>query len=593
VIEEEITSRRIDPRLIARLLAYLRPYASWVAVTFAIIIVGALVRQSAPYLSKIAIDDYVVPGDGDGLGGIALLFMGLLVAQFFLSYAQNWITQMIGQWAMRDVRVQLFSHLQRLSVGFFDRTPIGRLMVRNTNDVDALNDFFTESVVAMLSDLFTIVAILSFVFYMDVELGLVISLALPFLAATTVWLQLRTIQSHRRARTCFARFATALQEALAGMEVVQLFSCEKRSARHFEEDNDQYLDARLSATFYQAMYFPFMELAGTLLLALVLWHGTGQVLRQQIEWGVLVAALQYVPRFFMPIRDIAERYSSLQTATASSERIFELLDTDTEPTGSRALPESVSGDIEFRNVWFAYEDEDWVLRDVSFHVQRGHSLALVGATGAGKSTIINLLNRFYEIQRGTILLDGVDIRELDVRQLRRSIGVVQQDIFLFAGSVESNIGLDDPAVSPERIRQAAADVNADRFIQQLPGEYDYEVGERGVSLSLGQRQLLSFARALATDPDILVLDEATASVDTATELWIQQAVEKLMRERTAIVIAHRLSTLRNADRILVLHHGEIREQGRHEELLRLRGIYYRLNRLQHGDDDGRRKSVTR
>ena len=587
MIEEEITSRRIDLRLMARLLAYLRPYGGWVAGAFVTILLAAATRQSAPYLSKIAIDDHIVTGDKDGLGLIALLFMGLLVLQFALGYAQSWMTQMIGQWAMQDVRAQMFAHLQRLSVAFFDRTPIGRLMVRNTNDVDALNDFFTESVVAMVSDIFTIVTILGFVFYMDVELGLVISLALPLLAATTVWLQLRTIQSYRQARTRFARFAAALQEALSGMEVVQLFSCEERSARSFQEDNDHYLDARLTATFYQSIYFPFMELSGTLLLALVLWYGTGQVLRQQIEWGVLVAMLQYVPRFFMPIRDISERYASLQVATASSERIFELLDTDGEPTGSRALPDRLRGDVEFRNVWFAYDDEDWVLRDVSFHVLPGHSLALVGATGAGKSTIVNLLNRFYEIQQGTILLDGVDIREFTVRQLRRRIGFVQQDIFLFAGSIGSNISLDDPAVSVERIRQAATEVNADRFIEQLPGGYDYEVGERGVSLSLGQRQLLSFARALASDPDILVLDEATASVDTATEIWIQQAVEKLMRERTAIVIAHRLSTLRNADRILVLHHGEIREQGRHDELLRMRGIYYRLNRLQHGDDDAR------
>ena len=587
MIEEEITSRRIDLRLMARLLAYLRPYGGWVAGAFVTILLAAATRQSAPYLSKIAIDDHIVTGDKDGLGLIALLFMGLLVLQFALGYAQSWMTQMIGQWAMQDVRAQMFAHLQRLSVAFFDRTPIGRLMVRNTNDVDALNDFFTESVVAMVSDIFTIVTILGFVFYMDVELGLVISLALPLLAATTVWLQLRTIQSYRQARTRFARFAAALQEALSGMEVVQLFSCEERSARSFQEDNDHYLDARLTATFYQSIYFPFMELSGTLLLALVLWYGTGQVLRQQIEWGVLVAMLQYVPRFFMPIRDISERYASLQVATASSERIFELLDTDGEPTGSRALPDRLRGDVEFRNVWFAYDDEDWVLRDVSFHVLPGHSLALVGATGAGKSTIVNLLNRFYEIQQGTILLDGVDIREFTVRQLRRRLGVVQQDIFLFAGSIGSNISLDDPAVSGERIRQAATEVNADRFIEQLPGGYDYEVGERGVSLSLGQRQLLSFARALASHPDILVLDEATASVDTATEIWIQQAVEKLMRERTAIVIAHRLSTLRNADRILVMHHGEIREQGRHDELLRRRGIYYRLNRLQHGDNDAR------
>ena len=404
MIEEEITSRRIDLRLMARLLAYLRPYGGWVAGAFVTILLAAATRQSAPYLSKIAIDDHIVTGDKDGLGLIALLFMGLLVLQFALGYAQSWMTQMIGQWAMQDVRAQMFAHLQRLSVAFFDRTPIGRLMVRNTNDVDALNDFFTESVVAMVSDIFTIVTILGFVFYMDVELGLVISLALPLLAATTVWLQLRTIQSYRQARTRFARFAAALQEALSGMEVVQLFSCEERSARSFQEDNDHYLDARLTATFYQSIYFPFMELSGTLLLALVLWYGTGQVLRQQIEWGVLVAMLQYVPRFFMPIRDISERYASLQVATASSERIFELLDTDGEPTGSRALPDRLRGDVEFRNVWFAYDDEDWVLRDVSFHVLPGHSLALVGATGAGKSTIVNLLNRFYEIQQGTILL---------------------------------------------------------------------------------------------------------------------------------------------------------------------------------------------
>ena len=587
MIEEQVTSRRIDLHLIARLLAYLRPYAVWVSVAFLTILLAAAVRQSAPYLSKIAIDDYVVPGDRDGLADVALLLMGLLLAQFLLGYAQSWITQMIGQWAMRDVRDQLFAHLQRLSIGFFDRTPIGRLMVRNTNDVDALNDFFTESVVAMVSDLFTIVAILGFVFSLDVELGLVICLALPILAAATTWLQLRTIQSYREARSRFARFAAALQEALAGIEVVQLFSRERRSARRFEEDNDHYLEARLTATIYQSAYFPFMQLAGTLLLALVLWRGTSQVLGEDIKWGVLVAVLQYVPRFFVPIRDIAARYASLQVATASSERIFELLDTAAEPTGPRGLTEGLKGDIEFRNVWFAYEGEDWVLKDVSFHVQAGHSLALVGATGAGKSTIINLLSRFYEVQRGSILLDGVDIRELDVRQLRRHIGGVQQDIFLFAGSIESNIGLDDPSITGERIRQAATDVNADRFIEQLPGGYAYEVGERGVSLSLGQRQLLSFARTLATDPDILVLDEATASVDTATEWWIQQAVDKLMRERTTIVIAHRLSTLRNADRILVLHHGEIREQGRHQELLQLRGIYYRLNRLQHSNHGGR------
>jgi ATP-binding cassette subfamily B multidrug efflux pump len=585
VSEEEIRSRKIDLHLLARLLGYLRPYAGWVIVSFFLILILSIVQQAGPYVTKIAIDDYIVPGDLDGLGSIGLLFAGLLLLQFALGYAQSWMTQMVGQWAMRDVRVELFSHLQKLPMQFFNRTPIGRLMARNTNDVDALNEFFTFGGIAMFSDFFTVVAILGYVFYMNVELGLVISVAVPLLGATVVWLQLRTIHAFRRARTKFARFATTLQETISGMEVVQLFSREESSAQRFETDNDDYLDARLTSTLYHSIYFPFMEMSGSLLLALVLWFGSGQVLDSEIGWGVLVAMVQYVPRFFMPIRDLAERYATLQVAMASSERIFELLDTEPEPTGTQSLPQRLRGDIEFRNVWFAYDGEDWILKDISFHAAAGQSIALVGATGAGKSTVVNLLCRLYDIQQGAILVDGVDIREWDVRQLRRHIGVVQQDVFLFAGTIEDNIGLGDPDISAERIRAAAGDVNADRFIDLLPHQYDQSIGERGASLSLGQRQLLSFARALAADPDILVLDEATASVDTVTEMWIQEAVDRVMRERTAIIIAHRLSTLRNAHHILVLHRGEIREQGTHSELLQMEGIYYRLNQLQYGDRD--------
>ena len=585
MIEEEISSRKIDLRLLARLLGYLRPYGWWVVIAFFLILTLSAVQQAGPYVSKVAIDEYIVPGDAEGLAGIGLFFVGLLIVQFAIGYAQTWITQMIGQWAMRDVRIELFSHLQRLPIQFFNRTPIGRLMARNTNDVDALNEFFTFGGIAMFSDFFTVVAILCYVFYMDVELGVVISLAFPVLAVTLVWLQLRTIHAFRLARTKFARFAATLQETISGMEIVQLFSREESSARRFEEDNDGYLDARMTSTLYHSIYFPFMEMSGTLLLAIVLWYGSGRVLDRAIEWGVLVAMVQYVPRFFMPIRELAERYAILQVAMASSERIFELLDTEPEPTGTRALPQRLRGDIEFRNVWFAYDDEDWILRDISFHAAAGQSIALVGATGAGKSTIINLLCRLYDIQRGAILVDGVDIREWDVGQLRRHIGVVQQDVFLFAGTIEDNIGLGDPGISAERIRAAARDVNADRFIDELPKGYDQGIGERGASLSLGQRQLLSFARALAADPDILVLDEATASVDTVTEMWIQEAVDRVMRERTAIVIAHRLSTLCNAHHILVLHRGEIRERGTHGELLEMGGIYYRLNQLQYGDRD--------
>ncbi|MFH1569036.1 MAG: ABC transporter ATP-binding protein [Gemmatimonadota bacterium] len=581
-MEEELTTRGIDLRLLARLLGYLRPYAGWVGLTFALIIGASVVSQAGPYLTKVAVDDYITPGDAAGLGRLILVYLGLLVAQFALGYARSWTTSMVGQWAMRDVRDGMFRHLQRLPVAYFDRTPIGRLMARNTSDVDALNDLFTDGVVSMCSDLFTVLTILGFVLYMDVELGLLTAAILPLLAAATVWLQRRTFQAFRVARTRFARFATALQEAVSGIEVVQLFGAEGRCGRQVDEANESYLEARLTSTFYHSIYFPFMEFSGAALLSLVIWYGTSEVLRQQIQWGVLVAMLQYVPRFFMPIRDIAERYATIQVAMASSERIFEILDTPGESTGGQAAPGQVRGEIEFRNVWFAYTGEEWVLRDLSFRAAAGHSIALVGATGAGKSTVVGLLCRFYEIQRGAILVDGIDIRDWDVRALRRRIAVVHQDVFLFSGTVARNIALADAGLGRAQVETAAADANADRFIRRWPDGYDHVIGERGASLSVGQRQLLSFARALASGPDILVLDEATASVDTETEVWIQEAVARLMRGRTCVVIAHRLSTIRSADKILVLHRGEVREEGRHEELLARRGVYYRLHQLQYG-----------
>jgi len=581
-MEEELSTRGLDPRILARLLGYLRPYAGWVALTFGLIIVASVVSQAGPYLTKIAVDEYIIPGNAAGLGRLIALYIGLLVAQFILGYGRSWATSMVGQWAMRDVRLQIFRHLQRLPVRFFDRTPIGRLMARNTSDVDALNDLFTDGIVSMCSDIFTVLTILGFILYMDLELGLLTAAVLPLVTAATVWLQRRTFQAFRVARTRFANFAASLQEAISGIEVVQLFGAEERRARQFGQENDSYLDARLTSTLYHSIYFPFMELSGSLLLALVLWRGTGQVLRLQIEWGVLVAMLQYVPRFFMPIRDIAERYATLQVAMASSERIFEILDTETEPTGGPVRPAQVQGSIEFRHVWFAYGGEEWVLRDLSFCAEPGHSIAIVGATGAGKSTIISLLCRFYEIQRGTILVDGVDIREWEVRELRRRIGVVHQEVFLFSGTIERNIALGDTSLTRRQIETAAADANADRFIRRLPDGYDHVIGERGASLSVGQRQLLSFARALASDPHILVLDEATASVDTETEVWIQEAVARLMGGRTSVIIAHRLSTIRKADKILVLHRGQVREEGRHEELLARQGVYHRLHQLQYG-----------
>ena len=582
--------RSLDLRVLGRLLLYLRPYAPWVGMTLLFITIGSLARQAGPLLTKFAVDDHFRPGIKDGFGTLILIYMGLLVLQFGLGYFESWATNMVGQWAMRDVRQLLFNHLQRLPLRFFDRTPIGRLMARNTSDVDALNELFTDGLVALVSDIVTVTTILGLIFYMDVHMGLLTTICLPLSFLATVWLQRVTYGAYQEARTRFASFAASLQEAISGMEVVQLFGSEDRRSRGFADSNDRYLTARLLASKYHSAYFPSMELWGGLLLAVTLWYGTGQITQQQMEWGVLVAMLQYVPRFFMPLRDIAERYATVQTAMASAERIFELVDTEPEAGGTHMAAGQLQGHVEFRHVWFTYgedhgDDAEWILRDVSFTVAPGQSLAIVGATGAGKSTVVSLLCRFYEVQRGAVLIDGIDVKDWDARDLRRRIGLVHQDVFLFAGTIGDNISLGDPQMSRERIETVARDTNADRFVLRLPQGFEQPVGERGVSLSSGQRQLLSFARVLAADPEILVLDEATANIDTETEMWIQDAVSRLMQKRTSLVIAHRLSTVRTADTILVLHHGQVREMGPHDELLAQQGLYYRLHQLQFNEGD--------
>ncbi len=583
--EEAVSERPFDYLLMKRLLAYLKPYGRWVMFSLFLILVGSAARQAGPYLSKIAVDDYILAGDVAGLHRIVVIFVGLLLVQFVTDYGQKIITQLTGQWAMYDVRRQIFSHLQRLRISFFDRTPIGRLMTRNTNDVDALNELFTDGVVAVFSDLFTLVAILAYMFYMDAELALVVCAVLPVMFLTTFWFQSRMMRAFRLARARLARLNAYLQENISGMPVVQLFNREERNFNRFGEINGRYLDANLESTLYYSLYFPIMQMLGAAATAGMIWYGGGEVLGSFVEWGVLVAMLQYIPRFFWPILDISERYAILQAAMASSERIFELLDEPPEPEGGDFGEQTVRGEIEFRNVWFAYNNQDWVLRDVSFRLKPGERVAIVGATGSGKTTITSLLCRFYDIKKGTILVDGVEVKAWNVEVLRGRIGVVQQDVFMFSGDIERNIRLGNSTISMDRVEQAAKNVNADHFISRLPEGYHEPVTERGSTLSGGQRQLLAFARALAFDPDILVLDEATSSVDTETELLIQDALERLMASRTSIVIAHRISTIRSADRIIVLHKGEIREMGTHDSLLAQGGIYHRLHQLQYIGED--------
>ncbi|MCZ6635411.1 MAG: ABC transporter ATP-binding protein [bacterium] len=584
--EEEVSEKSFDPRLMWRLLGYLKPYLGLVMLAFVLIMMASVAMQAGPYLTKIAIDDYILKGDLAGLHQMVLLFVVLLVVQFTTYFVQNYITQMTGQRAMYDLRNQIFTHLQKLPLKFFDRTPIGRLMTRNTNDVDALNELFTDGVVVVFNDIFTLLAILLYMFHMDSALGLVACSVIPVMFLVTFWVQGKMLRAFRRARSRLARLNAYLQENISGMSVVQLFNREVRNMVQFRGINRRYLDANLESTFYNSIYFPVMEMLVAITIGLILWFGASDVVEGRIEWGILVAMLQYIPRFFWPILEISERYAILQAAMASSERIFELLDTEPEPAGGDWARDSVAGEIEFDGVWFAYVEKEWVLKDVSFLLKPGEKVAIVGATGSGKSTIINLLCRFYDIQKGTIRVDGVDIREWEVESLRRRIGIVQQDVFLFSGDIASNIRLSNDRISQDQVMQAARDVNAAPFIEKLSNQYAHVVSERGSTLSVGQRQLLAFARALAFDPDILVLDEATSSVDTETETWIQQAVDRLMENRTSIVIAHRISTIRKADTIIALHQGTIREKGTHDELMAVKGFYYRLHQLQYLARDG-------
>jgi ATP-binding cassette, subfamily B, multidrug efflux pump len=594
--DEDVLGKAYDARLMRRLLAYLSPYRAQVAIALAAIVVHSVLQLAPPYLTKIVIDEYIPARDLSGLGLIALLYLGTLLVTFVLEYVQTWTLQMTGQRIMFDLRMQLYSHLQRLDLKFYDRNPVGRLMTRVTTDVDVLNELFTGGVVSVFGDVFTLVGIMGVLLWMNWKLALVAFCVLPLIVLITQWFRRNVRESYRTVRTWIARINAFLQERITGTSTVQLFRREERDFAAFDEIDRAHRDANVDSIFYYAVFYPAVELVSALAASLILWVGGGWVIQDALTLGSLVAFLQYSQRFFRPISDMSEKFNILQGAMASSERIFALLDTPVEiQSKARLKPgttaeevvsgfgRTFSGHIRFEHVTFSYIEGEPVLKDVSFEVKPGQRVALVGATGSGKTTIVSLLLRFYDVRQGRITIDGVDIRDMEVAALRSLFGLVLQDVHLFTGSIGANVRLGRDDMGVAAVRRAVEAVHADVFIDRLPLGLETPVAERGATLSVGQKQLLSFARALAFDPRVLILDEATSSVDTDTELLIRDALKVMMRGRTTIAIAHRLSTIQDMDRILVLHKGELRESGTHQELLATRGIYHRLYQLQFKD----------
>jgi ATP-binding cassette subfamily B multidrug efflux pump len=581
--QDEAFDKGYDAALLRRLVVYLRPYRALTLLAVLLLLAGAGLALVGPLLTQRALDVAIPRHDLGLLGTLAALFLAALLLEFVVEYGQTLLTTFIGQRIMYDLRMQIFGHLQRLSISFFDRNPVGRLMTRVTSDVETLNELFSSGLVTVFGDVFTLIAIMTMMLIVDWRLALVTFSVIPLVWLTAMVFRRRVREAFRDIRTRLARLNAYLQERLSGMRVVQLFGREADSAARFGALNREHLEAHLRSITIYAVFFPVVELLTAVAMALLLYYGGLRTIHGTLTVGVLAAFIQLTRRFFQPLQDLSEKFNLLQSAMASSERVFGLLDQPvsvTEPEAPVRLSQPIRGEVRFEGVWFRYGAEGpWVLRDVSFTASPGQTIALVGHTGAGKSTIVNLLLRFYDPERGRILVDGVDIRRLTTSDLRALIGFVQQDLFLFAGDILHNLTLDAP-VSAEAAREAANRVGADRFIERLPAGYAHRLGERGRSLSVGERQLLSFARALALDPRILVLDEATSSVDAEAEAQIQRAIAELMTGRTSIVVAHRLSTILHADEILVMQHGEIRERGSHRELLAQGGLYQRLYQLQ-------------
>ncbi|MFA7227688.1 MAG: ABC transporter ATP-binding protein [Melioribacteraceae bacterium] len=585
--DDEILGKAYDSKLMRRLLKYVKPYKKYVIAAIILNIIVAGLGPLRPVLTKIAFDDKIGNKDFNGLLVICLLLLGSLILQAIIQYFLTYYTEFIGQKIVYDLRMQIFSHVQKLALRYFDKTPVGRTVTRVTNDVDSLNEMFSSGIVNVFSDVFVIIWIFIFMFSMSWDLSLVTLAVLPVLIYATAVFRKKVRETYRDIRLYLARLNSYMQERVTGMNVVQIFSKEKEEFKRFTSINNDNRLVNIKSVFYYAVFFPVVEILSAISIGLIIWYGGGSVIQNNLTVGVLFAFVQFTEMFWRPIKDLSDKYNILQGAMASSERIFKLLDDDTiiRDAGNPVLLSRIRGEIEFKDVWFAYNAGDYVLKNLSFKINPGERIAIVGATGAGKTSIINIFTRFYDIDKGSITLDGIDIRNLSTGDLRKHIAMVLQDVFLFSGTIRTNINLGNSGISDEQIIEAAKTVGAHKFISQLPDGYDEEVKEKGATLSVGQKQLISFARALAYNPQILILDEATSCVDTETEQLIQNAIEKLLIGRTSIVIAHRLSTIQNADKILVMHKGELKESGSHQELLAKRGIYYRLYQLQYKDQE--------
>ncbi|SKB52531.1 ABC transporter ATP-binding protein [Daejeonella lutea] len=577
----KVSGKAVDISLLKRIFHYVKPYRKIFVWSILLTVILAGLAPIRPWLIQLTLDKYIVESNGAGLLNMTLIMISVLLVQTLVQYFHTFYTNILGQSVIKDLRISVFNHITSLRLKYFDRTPIGQLITRTVSDLETIADIFSEGLIVIIGDILQVVAIIAVMLYTDWELTLVVLIPMPFLIVASYVFKEAIKSAFQEVRTQVSNLNTFLQEHITGIKIIQYFARENQEIRKFKRINAKHRDAHIRSNWYYSIFFPVVEIISAMSLGLLVWWGSESILADRITPGVVVSFIMFINMLFRPIRELADKFNTLQMGMVGAERIFSVLDTQerTEDKGKQR-PENLKGDIEFKNVWFAYNDENWVLRDISFHVKPGETLALVGATGAGKSSTINILNRFYEINRGSVKIDGIDIQDFELSYLRSHIATVLQDVFLFSDTIANNINLNNKKITREQLTAAAREVGAEEFIRRLPGGFDYDVMERGATLSVGQAQLISFIRAMVYNPKILVLDEATASVDTETEELIQNAITKLMEGRTSIVIAHRLSTIQNADRIIVLDHGEIKEMGSHQQLLKIDGYYKRLYDLQ-------------